>query len=107
MFSRIFERKGYFVATAETGKEAEEKLSKHDYDATLVDVRLPDMNGADLWPLMQEIAPKMVKIGITGLPTAESACQAAKNGADAFLSKPVEPEILLNVLEIKLKEKGS
>jgi|WetSurMetagenome_2_1015567.scaffolds.fasta_scaffold1072485_1 DNA-binding NtrC family response regulator len=104
-FSRIFEKKGYFVSTAETGKEAQEKLSKQTYDATLVDIKLSDMNGADLLPFMREIAPNMVKIVISGLPSVEIAYQAAVNGADAFLSKPVHPEILFEVLDKKLKEK--
>ena len=100
-FSRIFEKKGYFVS-----KEAQEKLSKQTYDATLVDIKLSDMNGADLLPFMREIAPNMVKIVISGLPSFEIAYQAAVNGADAFLSKPVHPEILFEVLDRKLKEKG-
>jgi DNA-binding NtrC family response regulator len=78
-FSRIFEKKGYFVSTAETGREAQEKLSKQTYDATLVDIKLSDMNGADLLPFMQEVAPNMVKIVISGLPSVEIAYQAAVN----------------------------
>jgi DNA-binding NtrC family response regulator len=104
-FSRIFEKRGYFVSTAETGREAQEKLAKHYYDATLVDIRLPDINGADLLLHMQEIAPNMVKIVVTGSPATDTAHQAAKNGADAFLSKPVQPEILIDVLESKLRER--
>ncbi len=106
VFRRIFEKNGYAVATAETGKEAEEKLEQNEYDATLVDLRLPDMNGTDLLPVMQEIAPKMVKIVITGLPQLDTSCRIAEQEADAFLSKPVEPELLLKVLDRKLKEKN-
>ena len=105
VFSRIFERNGYVVATAESGKEAEEKLKKQNYDAALVDIRLPDMNGVDLLPEMQEKAPKMVKIVITSALGNENVSKAAKTAADAFLSKPVEPGILLKVLEAKLEEK--
>jgi len=106
-FRRIFEKNGYSVATAETGKEAEEKLEKNGYDATLVDLRLPDMNGVDLLPFMQEIAPNMVKIVISGLPQLEKSCRIAEQKADAFLPKPVEPELLLKVLDRKLKEKSA
>jgi len=56
-FRRIFEKKGYSVAIAQTGKEAKEKLVGRDYDVTLVDLTLPDMNGADLLPgLKKKIA---------------------------------------------------
>jgi DNA-binding NtrC family response regulator len=107
VFSRIFEKNGYAVAVAETGKEAEEKIGKQNYDATLVDIRLPDMNGVDLLPIMQEISPKMVKIVMTGQTNADYANRATQNGADAFLSKPVEPNVLLNILQKKLEEKGT
>ncbi len=107
VFSRIFEKNGYAVAVAETGKEAEEKIGKQNYDATLVDIRLPDMNGVDLLPIMQEISPKMVKIVMTGQTNPDYANRATQNGADAFLSKPVEPNVLLNILQKKLEEKGT
>jgi two-component system response regulator HydG len=105
MFKRIFEKNGYEVVTAETGKEGQEKLQQHCYVATLVDLRLPDMNGIDLLPRLEEVDPAMVKVVITGMPTSDNACKAAQKGADIFLAKPVQPEVLLNVLEIKLKEK--
>ncbi len=106
VFKRIFEKKGYSVATAESGKEAEAKLAENSFDATLLDLKLPDMNGVDLLPLMQKTAPDMVRIVITGLSNEENALEAEEKGADAFLPKPVKPEILLDVLERKFKEKN-
>jgi two-component system nitrogen regulation response regulator GlnG len=105
VFSKIFEKKGYAVAVAETGREAEEKLEKRGFDATVLDLRLPDMNGVDLLPLMHELAPEMVKVVLTGLPLSDNYCEVAKVGADALLSKPVDPGFLLDVLEQKLREK--
>lgn len=106
-FSRILEKNGYSVAIAETGKEAEEKLGKQGYVATLVDVKLPDMDGVDLLPFMQEVSPKMVKIVMTGTPSPDYARRAANNGADAFLSKPIEPGFLLSILKRKLEERDA
>jgi len=104
-FKRILERNGYEVATAQTGKEAKAKLEKQGYDATLVDLKLPDMNGLDLLPGMEEKDPQMVKIVITGAARSDDDCQTAKRRADIFLAKPVQPETLLNVLKVKLKER--
>ena len=103
-FRRIFERNGYTVATAETGREAMEQMEACGFDAALVDLRLPDMDGTSLLSRMRE-KPKMVRIVLTGMPYSESAERAIGAGADVFLSKPVHPELLLNVLERKLKEK--
>jgi DNA-binding NtrC family response regulator len=106
VFTRVLGRKGYCVSTAETGREAKEKLETNRYDAALIDVRLPDMEGTDLLPQMVETSPRMVKIVFTGLPTYENSCQVAMKKADAFLLKPVSPELLLNILDAKLREKN-
>jgi DNA-binding NtrC family response regulator len=105
VFRRIFEKKGYQVATAQTGKEAKEKLVGRDYDVTLVDLTLPDMNGADLLPGMKKKSPRMLRIVITGLSSAEKD-QILEKGADVFFEKPVHPQVLIDLLEEKLKEKS-
>ena len=106
VFKRILEKKGYSVDTAETGKEAKARLDNSRYDAALIDLRLPDMEGTDLLPRMQEVAPKMMRIVITGLPFADTVERADEAGADAFLQKPVKPEILLDVLEKGMQRKA-
>lgn len=105
VFKRILERKGYSVVTAETGKEAVEHLENRSYDAALIDLKLPDMEGTDLLPHMQQIAPQMMRIIISGMPYVESAEHATDAGADIFLEKPVKPEILLDVLEKGLQQR--
>ena len=106
VFTRVLNRKGYFVATAETGEEAWEKLTMNRYDAALIDVKLPDMEGTDLLPLMLEIAPKMLKIVYTGFAVLGNSNEFTKKGVDAFLVKPVNPETLLNILQEKLTGKS-
>jgi DNA-binding NtrC family response regulator len=106
IFKRILERKGYNVATAETGKQAQAQLETHSYYAALIDLKLPDMEGTDLLPQMQQNAPQMMRIILTGMPYAENAQNAFEAGADVFLEKPVNPEILLAILEKGLKDKA-
>ena len=103
VFTRVLNRKGYDVATAETGNDARKKLESEVFDAALIDVRLPDVEGVDLLPFMQNKAPRMVKIVFTGL--SMMASEFAERGADAFLIKPVTPEILLSVLDEKIAAK--
>lgn len=104
-FTRVLERKGFSVATARTGREAWEKLKSKSYDAALIDVRLPDMEGTDLLRRMSALVPRMAKIVFTGSPLMEREFETAKTGADAFLLKPVNPELLLTILEEKLTVK--
>jgi len=102
-FSRILQRAGYQTETAENGKEALEKIQARNYDIALVDIILGDSNGLDLLPKIEHYSPKTVKIMITGADSYEKRDEACKNGADAYLTKPVNPVALLDIFEEKLK----
>ncbi len=101
--TRILQKAGYDIDTAETGKEAMEKFEKRQFDMALVDVRLPDMDGTDLLVNMKETLQNTIKIMITGFPSLETGVKALDSGADAYLVKPVRPEELLMLIEEKLK----
>jgi DNA-binding response OmpR family regulator len=102
-FSRILQKSGYEIETAETGKEAIEKADKRQYDLALVDIRLPDMDGTDLLAKVKNQLQNTVKIMITGFPSLETGVKALDEGADAYLVKPVKPQELLMLLDEKLK----
>ena len=61
VFSRIFQRKGYSVTVAEKGREAIEKISCNHYDDALIDLRLADMEGTELFPLIQSTYARNVE----------------------------------------------
>jgi DNA-binding response OmpR family regulator len=103
--TRILQRKGYDVDTAETGKEAVEKSMKKTYDLTLIDIRLPDIDGTDLLVKMKTYMKDAIKIMVTGFPSLETGVKALDEGADAYLVKPVKPEELLALIEAKFKDK--
>ena len=65
IFTKIFQRKGYFVTVAEKGQEAIEKIGLGDYDIALIDLSLPDMEGDTLFPLIKNSSPKTLKIMLT------------------------------------------
>ena len=102
VFSRIFQRNGYAVTVAEKGREAIEKLSCNHYDVALIDLRLPDMEGTELFPVIQKSSPKTLKIMLTG----KAFLQDSIEGADALLKKPIQPAQLLSVIDSKLKNKN-
>lgn len=104
-FTRILQKNGYEVDIAETGKEALDKAETGCYDLSLIDVRLPDMDGTDLLSKMQKTMVETVKIMITGFPSLENGVKALDEGADAYLVKPVKPEELLTLIKEKLKNK--
>jgi two-component system, response regulator RegA len=101
-FSRILQKAGFSTETADNGKEALEKIQTGTYDIALIDMILGDSNGLDLLPKIEEYSPKTVKIMITGADSMEKRSEACKNGADAYLTKPVNPETLFEVFKEKL-----
>jgi DNA-binding response OmpR family regulator len=104
-FTRMLQKNGYEIDSAETGKEAIEKANCRQYDLALVDIRLPDMDGTDLLAQIKNQLQNTIKIMITGFPSIESGAKALDEGADAYLVKPVKPEELLMLIEEKLKGK--
>jgi DNA-binding response OmpR family regulator len=104
-FTRILQKNGYDIDSAETGKEAIEKADSRHYDLALVDIRLPDMDGTDLLAKIKKPLQSTIKIMITGFPSLESGVKALDEGADAYLVKPVKPEELLMLIKEKLKNK--
>lgn len=106
ILTRILQKQGYNIHTAETGREAEEKISSQSYDLALVDVKLPDTDGLDLLQKIQAARPNMVKIILTGFASMDDGIKALNTGADAYLVKPVEPTELLRILKEKFEERS-
>jgi DNA-binding NtrC family response regulator len=104
--SRLLSREGYVLDTAQTGKEASEKLLTKKFDAALIDVGLGETLGTDLLPMMSKVAPGMLKIVFTGTPMSNDTLDEVNRGADLFLLKPVKPETLIRILEEKLRQKN-
>jgi DNA-binding NtrC family response regulator len=104
IFSRILQKHGYNVTTAETGEEALEKIDTQNYDLALIDVKLPDTEGPDLLARIHKINPEMMKIVITGFPSLEDATKVMDQGATAYLVKPVKSEELVNLINEKMNK---
>ena len=102
----ILQQKGYETDTAKTGQEAEKKAKAHFYNLALLDIKLPDMEGTQLLAKLNGIAPKMLKIMVTGYPSLENAMEALNQGANAYVTKPVKPEKLLALIKEKLEEQS-
>ena len=98
-FSHILQKQNYTVETAENGRQALEKAKNYHYDLLLLDIRLPDMEGTDLLDKAKEEFQKTVKIVITGFPSIETGVKALSGDAVAYLSKPVKPRELLEIID--------
>jgi DNA-binding NtrC family response regulator len=101
----ILEQDGYDVDTAENGAQAIQKSNSKVFDLALVDMRLPDMMGTELLSRMKERTPKMAKIMVTGYPSMQNAISAVNQGADGYVLKPVDAEILLDSIRKHLEKR--
>ena len=91
------------LSKVKTGKEALDKIEREKYDLALIDVKLPDINGTDLLPIIHSSHPEMIKIVITGFPDLEDANRIMDQGASAYLVKPVKSEELVALINQKLE----
>jgi DNA-binding NtrC family response regulator len=97
--SDVLRGHGYAVDEAATAAEAREAVRSLRPDAILVDHGLPDGDALDLIPLFLEIDPQLPVLVMTGHASIELAVSAVKAGAEHFLTKPVDIEALLILLE--------
>ena len=102
-FSRILQKAGFSTETADSGKEALEKIQTQTYDIALIDLILGDSNGLDLLPKIEESSPKTVKIMITGAASEEKRSEARKKGADALPYQAYKPRNLVGSLHKEVK----
>lgn len=98
----ILREEGYVTDEARSGSEAIAKSQSDFFNLALVDLKLPDMEGTDLLPLLKETMPKMRKIMVTGFPSQQNVIAALNAGADAFLVKPVDIEKFLATIADQL-----
>jgi DNA-binding NtrC family response regulator len=104
VLASILEEKGYEAETAKNGEEAIEKAQKSFYNLALIDIRLPDMEGTELLTRLKQTTPKMVKIILTGYPSLDNAVDAVNKGADSYLIKPVNMDVLHEKIVWHLKK---
>ncbi len=90
---------GYEVEEAETCQAAEEVFRASRPDVAVIDFRLPDGNALDLLPRLRRMDPTVPLIVLTAHGSIELAVQAIKEGAEQFLTKPLELPALLVALE--------
>jgi DNA-binding NtrC family response regulator len=95
----FLESEGLEVDEAESVATAEKAVRESRPDAVVLDHMLPDGTALDLLPRLKEIDPSLPVVVLTGHASIDLAVRAVKEGADQFLSKPVELPALLVLLK--------
>ena len=106
LLSEILHRAGHEPLFAPDGQAALKIWKKSEVDLVVTDIVMPELSGLELLEAMKEEDPWVRVIAISGI-TAKKLNEAARSGALAILTKPVDPEELLLEIEKALNETGS
>ena len=101
----FLEAKGLDVEEAGSCEEALEAFRREPPDLVVSDYRLPDANALELLPRLRSIDEGVPVVILTGHGSIDLAVKAIKEGAEQFLTKPVELPALLVVLERLLESR--
>ncbi|AXT62201.1 sigma-54-dependent Fis family transcriptional regulator [Aquimarina sp. AD10] len=99
MLKTFLQKKEYEVTTAFSGNEAIPKIKEDVFDVVLTDVRLPDRDGITLLEEIHKSNPKTQVIIMTGYAEINMAVNAIKQGAFDYISKPFNPDTILQTIE--------
>jgi two-component system, sensor histidine kinase and response regulator len=78
------------VDTTDSGPAALERLRETDYDALVVDIKMPGMDGLELLTEIKRICPDTPTILITGHGDHDLAVDALRAGAQDYVTKPID-----------------
>lgn len=92
--SERMEIRGMNVKTAASADSAVAALDDSGYDAIVLDLQMPDMDGIEMLKAIKVRHPDMQVILLTGHATVEAGIQAMKLGAMDFMEKPADIESL-------------
>src|SRR5271169_4636222 len=105
----ILESEGISVRDTLCSPEAFELIMREKFDLIISDLKMPEMNGIELFEKTRSVSPESVFIIITAYGTIQSAVDAVKKGVYDYIPKPFTPdEVRIPVrraLEKKMLEK--
>jgi len=86
--------RGMDVSTASSAEDALKLVEDHSYDAIVLDLQMPNMDGLETLKRLKEKRPELQVILLTGHATVEKGIQAMKLGAMDFIEKPADLGLL-------------
>jgi DNA-binding NtrC family response regulator len=94
----IFKFKGYKAEIAHSGAEALDKMARNSFDFVLSDVRMPDVDGIEMYRAIKIRRPDLPVVLMTAYSTDTLVKEALANGALAVLTKPLDIDRVLTFL---------
>ncbi len=98
---------GYQVDVAENFKDAEYFIDIRNYDLVLTDWMLPDGDGLELTKIVKNRSSRTSVVVVSARDDKESEIKALKIGADDYIKKPFDFDVLLARIECRLRFGGT
>ena len=98
-FSKILSREGYNVKTSFTGKTGIQNVLSQPPKLVILDIKLPDMNGIEVFEKLNSKLPHLPVIIITAYGDTETAIGAIKKGAFDYIYKPFDIPQMLELIQ--------
>jgi|GEM_PF-2478208 len=107
---RVLEQAAYSVELVANGHEAIKALKSADYDLVLMDGSMPGMDGFETTRIIRDVnsgvrRPGIPIVALTGLTTEADRENCIRAGMDDYVSKPVDPGLLIAAIERCLDKK--
>jgi DNA-binding NtrC family response regulator len=101
-----FREDGFRVETAADGQAALRAMDRGPFDIVLLDLKMPGMDGIAVQQRLREIDPEATIIILTAYASVETAVAALKLGAYDYVTKPVDPDDLSNLVRNALRTRA-
>jgi putative nucleotidyltransferase with HDIG domain len=95
----ILTAEGYHVTTAADGASALHELGRGPFDLLITDLKMPGIDGLELYERVRAQWQDVVSIFVTGHGTLDTAIESLMRGVNGFVLKPFTQEELLNVVD--------
>ena len=92
-------RRGFLASAVFNGAQALEAVKRTEYDAIVLDLKMPGMDGLQTLQAIRQIAPDLQVLVLTGHGTVAAGIGGMQLGAADFLQKPVPIEKLCSAIE--------
>jgi two-component system nitrogen regulation response regulator GlnG len=100
---KIFQTEDLEVVTASTERQGIEMARRQPPDVAILDVRLSDISGLEVFDEIRRIDPRASVVVITAYATTDTAIEAMKRGAFEYLLKPIDLHQLREVVQRALE----
>ncbi len=101
----ILSVKGYETEVALSGSEVLEKVAEDGFDCVLTDIKMPEMNGVELYKAIKKTQPNIPVVFMTAYSADKLVKEGLQEGAVTTLTKPFQIDELIEILR-KIHQQG-